>query len=167
MASRPPVRAKLLGPFVISLGGKKAGPWPRPTAKRLCELVLISPERRVGREVALEVIFPSRPAAAARAISTALSKPGQLCRRWAEAASLLQADRTSLGEPRLPARSRLGPPQGEVGPGYRREPGVERENLLRLALADESTLLEDEPYADWTVFPRKSWNGPGRKLASR
>jgi hypothetical protein len=44
------VQVKLLGPFAISVGDRTAGPWPRPTAKRLCELVLVSPGRRVGRD---------------------------------------------------------------------------------------------------------------------
>ena len=36
------VRATLLGAFSISSGSHIAGPWPRPSAKRLCELVLVS-----------------------------------------------------------------------------------------------------------------------------
>jgi hypothetical protein len=55
--SSDPVRVTLLGPFTIKLGGRSAGPWYRPPAKRLCELVMVSPGLRVGREVARELLF--------------------------------------------------------------------------------------------------------------
>ena len=153
-----PLRAKLLGPFAISKGDKKAGPWPRPTAKRLCELVLISPERRVGREVALEVIFPSRsPAVASRAISTALSNARTaLAPLGTEAASLLQADRTYIWmNPACPLEVDVDLQRERLGRGMGAEPGVERDDLLTFALADESTLLDDELYADWALIPRQ------------
>ena len=71
-------QAKLLGPFVISLGDKIAGPWERPPAKRICELVLVSPERRVGKEEALEALWPRlSPAPASKALSQALSYAGR------------------------------------------------------------------------------------------
>ena len=44
----------LPGRFTISVAGRAAGPWPRPAARRLCELVLVSPGRRVSREAAWE-----------------------------------------------------------------------------------------------------------------
>jgi hypothetical protein len=53
----PRVRVKLLGEFTINLGDLSAGPWYRPPAKRLCELVMVSPQLRVGREVARELLF--------------------------------------------------------------------------------------------------------------
>ncbi|MGO9657839.1 MAG: hypothetical protein ACLP7F_05685, partial [Acidimicrobiales bacterium] len=74
------VQVHLLGPFSISLGGARTrtptaiGPWPRPSAKRLCELVFVSPGHRVGREQACEALFHGLGAtAAARALSKALS----------------------------------------------------------------------------------------------
>ena len=68
------LRVTLLGPFTIKLGERMAGPWYRPPAKRLCELVMVSPGLRVGREVARELLFADlAPAASATAISRALS----------------------------------------------------------------------------------------------
>ncbi len=52
------MRAKLLGSFAISYEGRDAGPWPRPTAKRLCELVLASPNKHISRDFACETLFP-------------------------------------------------------------------------------------------------------------
>ena len=94
----PSLRVSMLGPFSISLGERSAGPWPRPSAKRLCELVLISPGRRITRERACEELFPNlaaKPAhnAVARALSlarAALSSLGE------PATSLLQADRNQI-----------------------------------------------------------------------
>ena len=51
------LRVNLLGQFSITLGEWRAGPWPRPSAKRLCELVTLSAGRRVGKEVACDVLF--------------------------------------------------------------------------------------------------------------
>ena len=45
----PPVRATLLGPFSVSRGELRAGPWQRPSARRLLQLVLVSPGRQRGR----------------------------------------------------------------------------------------------------------------------
>src|SRR6516164_692941 len=68
------VRVRLLGPFSVVSGGRAAGPWPRPSARRLCQLVLVSPGRRVSRDLACEELFPDLdPRAAARSVSKALS----------------------------------------------------------------------------------------------
>ena len=67
------MRVKLLGHFIITVGDKSAGAWPRPVARRLCQLVLVSPSHRLSREVACETLFPALPP---RAAAHALSKPG-------------------------------------------------------------------------------------------
>src|SRR5215471_8203482 len=54
------VRVRLLGQFSVVSGGRAAGPWPRPSARRLCQLVLVSPGRRVSRDLACEELFPDR-----------------------------------------------------------------------------------------------------------
>ncbi len=51
------VRARLLGPFAVYLGDKCGGPWPRLSAKRLLALVLLTPKRRMSREVASDTLF--------------------------------------------------------------------------------------------------------------
>ena len=92
------VRVTLLGRFTVKLGERSAGPWSRPTARRLCELVMVSPDRRVGREAARELLFANlAPAASANALSKALSLArdsllplGQL------APALLRADRSYI-----------------------------------------------------------------------
>ena len=54
----PPLRVSMLGPFPISLGERSAGPGPGPAAKRLCELVLVSPGRRITQGKGLRGAFP-------------------------------------------------------------------------------------------------------------
>src|SRR5580704_16184715 len=101
------VRVRLLGPFSVVSGGRAAGPWPRPSARRLCQLVLVSPGRRVSRDLACDELFPDLdPRAAARSVSKALSmaraalagldEPGEPGEPGERAASLLEADLTNI-----------------------------------------------------------------------
>ncbi len=89
------LRVTLLGPFTIKLGERSAGPWYRPPAKRLCELVMVSPGLRVGREVARELLFADLgPVASANALSRALSLAREaLSALGEEVAERLRADR--------------------------------------------------------------------------
>ena len=55
-------------------GPKRAGPWPRLSAKRLVELVFLSPKRRISKEVASDTLFRDlAPRAATNAMYNALS----------------------------------------------------------------------------------------------
>src|SRR5690349_13423981 len=88
------VKVRLLGPFSVASGGRVAGPWPRPSARRLCQFVLVSPGRRVSRDLVCEELFGGLdPHAAARAVSKALSMARSTLAGLGEtAASLLEAD---------------------------------------------------------------------------
>ena len=92
------VRVTLLGRFAIKLGERSAGPWYRPSAKRVCELVMVSPGRRIGREMARELLFANlAPAASANALSTALSLARVALSPLGDVASgLLRADRAHI-----------------------------------------------------------------------
>ncbi len=73
-SSPPVIDVRLLGRFVVTGGGRSIRSWPRPSARRLCQLVLVSPGRRVSRDSACEALFPSlSPEAAARSLYKALS----------------------------------------------------------------------------------------------
>ena len=150
------VRVRLLGPFSVTSGGRAAGPWPRPSARRLCQLVLVRPGRRVSRDLACDELFPDLdPRAAARSVSKALSMARAALSNLGESATtLLEADLTNIWaspavevdatehEQALRAALALGP-------------GHERDDLLVAALADDGELLADEPYADWALRPRE------------
>src|SRR6266702_1987165 len=94
----PTVQVRLLGPFSVVSGGRATGPWPRPSARRLCQLVLVSPGRRVSRDVVCEELFPGlAPHAAARSVSKALSMArATLAELGGAATSLLAADLTHI-----------------------------------------------------------------------
>jgi DNA-binding SARP family transcriptional activator len=164
------VRVSLLGPFSVAVGAKTVGPWARPPAKRLLELLFISPGRRTGRGAACEALFPHlAPAAAARELSKALSMARAALRPLGhEAAGLLQADRAHIwADPGTPLEVDVESQEEKLRSALKTEPGMERDNQLGLALADEGTLLEDEPVAEWAVRPRErlEWGRQEARLA--
>ena len=150
------VQVRLLGPFSVVSGGRAAGPWPRPSARRLCQLVLVSPGRRVSRDLACDELFPGLdPHAAARSVSKALSMArATLAGLGQPAAALLAADLNHI----------WASPAAEVDAeehdqalraALSMDPGHERDARLAAALAEEGELLADEPYADWALRPRE------------
>jgi class 3 adenylate cyclase len=154
--SQTGVVVRMLGPFSVSAHGRTAGPWPRPSARRLCALVLVSPGRRVSRDLACEELFPGLdPHAAARALSKALSMARAALAPLGEAgASLLHADLTHIwaaAEAEIDAEVQLI----ALREALRMGPGERRGDALIAALADEGELLADEPYADWAIRPRE------------
>ena len=153
-----PLQAKLLGQFNISRGHRTAGPWPRPTAKRLCQFLLLSPEGRINREAAYAAIFPrlGRPAAS-HGLSAALSNSrAALAALGHNASTLLQADRNHIWvDPGCQIEIDLELHWERLRRSLSASPGLGRDDLILQALADDGTLLEDEPYADWALFPRE------------
>jgi class 3 adenylate cyclase/tetratricopeptide (TPR) repeat protein len=150
------VRVRLLGQFAITSRGRTTGAWPRPSARRLCELVLVSPGRRVSRDLACDELFSRlEPRTAARSLSKALSMArGVLAELGEPGATLLAADLTHIwassavevdAETHAAAlRAALAVP-----------PGLDRDDLLSAELAQDGELLADEPYADWAARPRE------------
>ena len=154
----PVVEARLLGPFVVSLEGRYAGPWGRPTARRLCQLVLVSPGRRVSREEACEALFPALSGEAAtaalyKALSLARSVLGELgplgegllCANrshiWVSSETPLEVDIASHEQA---LRSALGT-----------SPGQQRDSALVNALIADGVPLAEEPAAEWAVRARE------------
>ena len=159
-ATGPPggltVQVRLLGPFSVVSGGRVAGPWPRPSARRLCQLVLVSPGRRVSRDLACEELFPGLdPRAAARSVSKALSMArGALAELGQPAAALLAADLSHIW---VSSAVEVDAAEHEraLRAALALDPGHERDGQLAAALAARGELLADEPYADWALRPRE------------
>jgi adenylate cyclase len=150
------ITVQLLGPFTVTSGGQAAGPWPRPTARRLCELVFVSPGRRISRDLAREELFQgTEPRAAARALSKALSMARATLAELGEpGVALLGADLTHIWaapEARVDAADQLA----AIGGALAMEPGPGRTQALAAALAADGELLADEPYAEWAARPRE------------
>ena len=149
------VRARLLGPFAITAGDRAVGAWPRPSARRLCQLLLVSPDRRVTRDHACDELFPRlEPRAAARALSKALSMARATLAELGEpGTALLGADLTHIWL--APAIVVDADAQIEaLHAGLALSAGQDRDDRLSAALADDGELLPDEPYADWAAPPR-------------
>jgi len=150
------VRIRLLGEFAITAGGRAATAWPRPTARRLCELVLVSPGRRISRDLACDELFPRlEPRAAARALSKALSMArGALAGLGEPGAALLAADLGHIwlaGSVEVDAETHAA----ALRAGLAMAPGTDRDQALAATLAEDGELLADEPYADWAAGPRE------------
>ena len=153
------VRVRALGEFAITAGDLVAGPWPRPSARRLCALLLVSPGRRVSRDLACEELFPRlEPRAAARSLSKALSMArAALAELGGGGAALLGADLTHIWlSPRLVVDA--DDQASALRAGLAMAPGDVRDETLRGALADDAELLPDEPYADWADRARDQLN---------
>ncbi|MGO9657379.1 MAG: AAA family ATPase [Acidimicrobiales bacterium] len=153
------MRVTLLGPLIIRLGERSAGPWYRPPAKRLCELVMVSPGLRVGREMAQELLFADLgPTASANALSRALSLAREsLSALGEEVAGRLRADRAHVWFSADPALDiDLVAHQEALRCALAMGPGGPRDVALSTALAEKGVLLEDEPYADWALRPREA-----------
>ncbi|MGA2531328.1 MAG: AAA family ATPase, partial [Acidimicrobiales bacterium] len=151
------LRANLLGPFSISLGDLSAGPWARPSAKRLCELLLVSAGRRLAREAACEALFPNLgPEQAANALSKALWMARAALATLGEPAhNLIRADRGHIWiDPECGLEVDLDVIDELLRRGLDRAPGVLRDDMLTRALATSGRLLEDETYEDWALGPR-------------
>jgi class 3 adenylate cyclase len=150
------VRIRLLGEFAIASGGRAATAWPRPSARRLCELVLVSPGRRISRDLACDELFPRlEPRTAARSLSKALSMArGALAGLGEPGAALLAADLGHIwvaGSVEVDAETHAA----ALRAGLAMAPGKGRDETLAAALAEDGELLADEPYADWAAGPRE------------
>ncbi|HEY0934583.1 MAG TPA: AAA family ATPase [Trebonia sp.] len=155
----PPTRARLLGDFAITDGDRIAGPWPRPSARRLCALLLVSPGRRITRDLACEELFARlEPRAAARSLSKALSMARTaLAELGQPGAALLAADLTHVWlSPDVEVDADIQ--AGALRTALAMASGPARDTALGAALADDGELLADEPYADWANRARDRLN---------
>ena len=131
---RPPViDVRLLGRFVVTGGGRSIRSWPRPSARRLCQLVLVSPGRRISRESACEALFPSlSPEAGARSLYKVQSMARQALKELRpEAAALLCADPSQLrADPAVALAVDLDAHEQALHTALRASPGQGREAAL-------------------------------------
>ena len=153
------VRVTLLAPFAITFGDRRAEPWYRPSAKRLCELLMLSPGLALGREMARETLFPNlAPARSANALSRAITHSRDALSALGEdGRRLVRADRARIWvAPDVPVEIDYVAHQAALRSALRLAPGAERDEAFSTALLQGSALLEDEPYAEWALRPREA-----------
>ena len=142
----------------MSEGGHSVRSWPRPNARRLCQLVLVSPGRRVSRESAYEALFPSlAPEAAARSLYKVQSMARLTLKELGpHAAGLLCADPSQIwADPALALAVDLDAHEEALHSALGAQPGAGRDAALVEALSTGGVPLEDEPEAQWAAPARE------------
>jgi class 3 adenylate cyclase/tetratricopeptide (TPR) repeat protein/two-component SAPR family response regulator len=156
--SPPVIEVRLLGRFVVTGGGKSIRTWPRPSARRLCQLVLVSPGRRISRESACEALFPSlSPEAAARSLYKVQSIARLALKQLGpQAVGLLCADPSQIwADPAVAVGVDLDAHEQELHAALNASPGPTRDASLVEALSTNGVPLEDEPAAEWAARVRE------------
>jgi DNA-binding SARP family transcriptional activator len=151
------VRVTLLGSFTISLDGRNAGPWPRPSARRLCELLMLRPDHKLLRDGVREMLFANlAPEGSANALRRAVSMARQAISPLGEIGPrLLRADRYHISVPaNIPLDIDLAAHMTALRCALEMTPGNERDAALSAALRQDAALLDDEPYSDWALEAR-------------
>ena len=156
----PNIEIHLLGDFAIRhRDGRSAGPWPRPTGRRLVQLLCVSPGRRRRRDEVAEALFPGlapfRSAnAVAKAISMVRSAVGRI---GVDPASFLTTDRSMIrigggDEVVIDLEEHLA----TLAWALSAPPGDDRDTGLVDVLRDDRQPLEEEAYADWAIAAREA-----------
>ena len=169
LADAEPVQVKVLGQFSVSTGVRKSGPWPRPTAKRLCELVLLSPGRTIGRDLACDELFPDLgPGPGARALSKALSMARAALSHLGEpGASLLQADVMNIwASPDVTISTDLEAHEAALKAAIGMGHGQRRDESLVVALSEEGPCLPTSLTPTGRSVPENGWRRSAKKAAS-
>jgi hypothetical protein len=136
------VQITLLGAFTTSLSARRVGRWYRPSAKRHCELLMLSPGLTLRREVAREALFANlSPAAGASALSTALSLSRDAVPALGEKGpGLLRSDRAPIWvAEEIPLEIDLVVHEGALRAGLSKTPGSERDLAQEPAMAPGPT----------------------------
>lgn len=153
------VRIQLLARFNVLLPrGQRAGPWGRPTARRLVQLLALREDHRIGREEAAELLFPDlSPSGAANGVAKALSMArSAIGPVGPDGVPALVSDRASIRvHDTIQLACDLGDLRGALGAALAMPPGDAREAALVSALATDATLLPEEPYASWAMAARQ------------
>ena len=145
------VRVRLLGGFQVVLpDGRVAGPWARPTARRVFQILVLREQHRIGREELTELLFPDvRSDSGANSLSKALS----MARAALAPFEVIKADRDVVwltGEIHVDAQEQ----RSMLRRAMALAPGTARDAALITALQERGRLLDEELYADWATEAR-------------
>lgn len=147
---------RLLGGFEVVLpDGRVAGPWVRPTARRVFQILVLREKHRVGREELTELLFPDVAPDRAR---SSLSKALSMARAALAPFDIVCADRDVIW---LDAEIEVD--AEKLRCTLRRamalSPGSARDAALVSGLEESGRLLDGELYADWASEARDELEG--------
>jgi len=147
------VRGQLFGPVRVTVDGRPPiVEWPRPTARRLVALLLLTPDHVCSRSSLLEQLFSHLdPTRAARALSKALSMARTVLDEGRSGPSLLAADRDKVWiadgvTVEVDVLDHLA--VLEDAPNL---VGTAREEQLRAALSESRGVLVEDAYEQWAM----------------
>ncbi|HUY60280.1 MAG TPA: AAA family ATPase, partial [Candidatus Dormibacteraeota bacterium] len=152
------LRARLLGRFSVQIdAGTPAGPWQRPAARRLVQILLLRPGHRISRESLSELLFPGLPPqAAARSVSKALAMARTAF--GPDRDHVLGANTTTVWiDPSLAVETDLEQQIARLCLATERPPSPERDRELAQLLGIDGEVVEEDPYADWAIPARESY----------
>lgn len=152
------LKGRVLGRFSVQVEDRPpAGPWQRPAARRLVQVLLLRPNHRITRDALAEILFPNLPPEeAARAVSKALAMARSAFGPNRD--HLLAADRSSVWiDDSFEVTTDLEDLVAALRSAMTRDPGLERDQELERLLELPADLLADEPYADWATAARDSF----------
>jgi DNA-binding SARP family transcriptional activator/tetratricopeptide (TPR) repeat protein len=152
------LRARLLGRFSVQVeGGRPAGPWERPAARRLVQILLLRPAHACRREVLADLLYPNLdPAGAARAVSKALAMARSAF--GPDRDSVLGADASGIWlHDALTVETDLDRLHRSLRAAMAAEPGPEQDRELERLLSVEGEVVAEDPYADWAITARDAY----------
>lgn len=145
------VCVRVLGGFQIILpDGTVAGPWARPSARRVLQVLLLRQGKRIGREELAGLLFPDR---APERVANSLSKALSMARVALAPYDLVKADRDMVwldGDIEVDALSQ----RDRLRQAMALQPGDARDAALTDGLEQRGRLFEEETYADWAEAER-------------
>ena len=138
-----PLRARLLGPFQVEIGGRLIQHWERPSARRLLQYLMLEPGATTSRDQLTEALFPALDSdQAANALAKALSMA-----RAAIGPRLIESTRSYV-RLAVPVETDLHELEQLLKDALK-APSAARAERLRTALATTGDPVPEERYADW------------------
>ena len=150
------LKVLLLGEFKVMLpDGEVAGPWIRPSARRVFQVLVLREQHRIGREELAELLFPElKPERAANAVSKALT----MVRSALSPFDIVKSNRNVIWlEGQLEVDAEVQ--RRRLREALAAPPGDSRDASLVAGLEQRGRLLDDELYADWAADSRADLEG--------
>jgi SARP family transcriptional regulator, regulator of embCAB operon len=158
---RPLLNARLLGPMLVTLNGRRVDTTSSRRTRYLLAYLLLHRRSAVPRDVLMETFWPdSRPEAARNSLHVALTGVRRVLGRAWPGEVLVRRHGSYQLVPELPIRVDVDEFERFCGDGRRADRlGADELALAAYAAADRlygGDLLAEDPYADWASWSRES-----------